>query len=545
MIDISDPFIKDNFSVFPFWIFFLYAEIHYTFKLFFSRFKTNEPEIIADAPHRVEPNTPIPILCLIKDANDYPIKLNTITIELIYNRENIEKKTFNFYGSDIESKWWYKLFEVEPISGFGGNLWINVIFTVQIKGKIKRIYNDNYKLTSHAPLKVHVAHEPIPKFDGLLYGDLHYHSNLTADQVEFGAPIEESAKMAKAMGFGFLCLTDHSYDIDDIIDNPLKNDPEIPKWKEMHSVAKSYKDFIVIPGEEVSCGNHYRMNVHMLMLNNKEFIRGSGDSAERWFRTTPEHSVKEILSEIEPNAVAFAAHPEERPPLLQKVLLRRGKWGWKDYIQVNLSGLEVLNGAINDSFHSGIHEWVNLILQGKKLSIVAGTDAHGNFNRFRQIGFPFFTMREHENQIFGKTRTGVFVDDEPTKEKIISSLRNGNCIITDGAIAKIIAKDEKDKIYQMGDEIHNNIRSISVHVKSTIEYGKLKDIKLIIGDVANGKEEILMNISGSAIKERYDDEYSFEDNIQINNTPDFCYIRAELKSEKSVCLTNPIWVRKN
>ena len=51
---------------------FLYAETHYRFKYFFSFLKKQEPELLADAPHRVEPGKDIPILILSKDADRYP-----------------------------------------------------------------------------------------------------------------------------------------------------------------------------------------------------------------------------------------------------------------------------------------------------------------------------------------------------------------------------------------------------------------------------------------------------------------------------------------
>ena len=38
----------------------LYAETHYRFKYFFSFLKKNEPEILADIPHRLEPNAALP-----------------------------------------------------------------------------------------------------------------------------------------------------------------------------------------------------------------------------------------------------------------------------------------------------------------------------------------------------------------------------------------------------------------------------------------------------------------------------------------------------
>ena len=47
----------------------LYAEMHYRWWPLPSRYFRKEPEILADAPRRVEPGQPLPLLLLVKDAN--------------------------------------------------------------------------------------------------------------------------------------------------------------------------------------------------------------------------------------------------------------------------------------------------------------------------------------------------------------------------------------------------------------------------------------------------------------------------------------------
>ena len=53
----------------------LYPEIHYLFKYFpFSRYRIREPEMIADAPFRIEPGQDIPVLLLLKDGKQFSSK---------------------------------------------------------------------------------------------------------------------------------------------------------------------------------------------------------------------------------------------------------------------------------------------------------------------------------------------------------------------------------------------------------------------------------------------------------------------------------------
>ena len=498
----------------------LYAEIHYGI---FSRLKKKEPEIIADAPHRVEPGSPIPLLCLIKDADKYPVRLRRVKTHLLYEDGQLEEKEWRIGDKFISQRLWHRIFLVEPKGGFWGGVKLDVNLEVETEKGTLWVKNDNYRQTSHRPLEVYVARSPLPRFENWHFGDLHYHSSYTDDRVEFGAPLEVAAIMGKAIGLSFFCPTDHSYDLDE--------------WEDLLSRAEN-SDFIIIPGEEVSCTNHQGRNVHLLVLNSREFIPGSGDAAEHWLRTRSEHQIPEVLEKMSKETLAFAAHPEITPPVLEYILIRRGKWYLRDYLHDGLTGLQILNGFKGEDFHRGLRRWVELLLKGRRLFIVAGNDAHGNFNRFRQIGLPFLTMREHRKQIFGRARTGVYVRGKPTREGIIKALKRGCSIITDGPIAVFTVKNEKGVEARIGEEIRGSKFSIKIKAKSSEEFGELGRLILWAGDLSLRREMRFKCM------DKFKDPFLFEGEIQVQN-PFFSYLRIDLRSkEGGRCLTNPIWINK-
>ena len=69
------------------------------------------------------------------------------------------------------------------------------------------------------------------------------------------------------MGLNFVAFTDHSYDLDDLADNFQKNDPNLQKWDhfkaEVTEVQLKQDKLLIIPGEEVSVGNHKNQNIHL------------------------------------------------------------------------------------------------------------------------------------------------------------------------------------------------------------------------------------------------------------------------------------------
>jgi len=274
----------------PFFI--SYAEIHYHLKYIFPKYYLKQPEIIADIPIRIIKliSNKLPVLIIIKDSHLFPIILNKVTIK-IRGKEKTITKIFTL-NIKISQTYYSKILFVDLIDLKPEQfLDISVFFMIQQNKKNFTFLNDNYNKLSIETFQCYYAKEKLPYPKYWFAGEPHYHSNYTSDQVEFGADIKSTVKLAKSIGLSWLFVTDHSYDLDDLEMNYLKNDPSITKWEKMHKDVRDCNNnkFRVIAGEEVSIGNSKGRNVHLLAINNEEFIEGSGDSAEIWFHNKPQH----------------------------------------------------------------------------------------------------------------------------------------------------------------------------------------------------------------------------------------------------------------
>ncbi|MFZ5517814.1 MAG: CehA/McbA family metallohydrolase [Candidatus Zhuqueibacterota bacterium] len=525
----------------------LYAETHYKFKGIYSRFFKREPEIIADAPIRVEPGQAIPVVLLVKDAFRYPIRLKSVTIELRQGDAVLQKHDFLLNENLDSQRYWHRLFHINAPQGVAGGIEIDVIIQIEINGRTKTYRNDNYRISSHLPLRVHLAADSLPRFPGWHFGDFHYHSNYTEDQVEFGAPLPVAAEMARAMGLSFFAVTDHSYDLDDREDSWVINDPALPKWmrlrEEVAALNAQFSGFAILPGEEVSAGNSRNRNVHLLIINDPRFYSGKGDGAEQWFSTAPDLAIPQILDAMAPEALALAGHPEMPFPFLQWLLIRRGRWGAADFAHARLHGMQLWNGEFDQSFHRGSTNWIRMLLGGRRMVIVAGNDAHGNFNRFRQIGFPFFTMRETNGQLFGKMRTAVQLTGEVSVPNIIGAVKKGAVQITTGPVVDLTARNERGENAGPGDEIAGRRFEIICKTRSTPEFGKLKQVRIILGELGQRRERTLLE--RDAFQSPFDDEVQ----VGLSELTGASYIRVEVTSEMvdqvaGRCFSNPVWFNK-
>jgi len=482
----------------------LYAEIHYRFKGVPSRLFMREPEIIADVPHRLEPGSPLPILLIIKDAKRFPIRLRSISTDIANELGEQYRVVLLKEPQPIHDYYWWRVEHVTLPPSMSGRLRVNVIFDYENqRGRMKHAVNDNYRGVSHAPLFTYASTEPLPTLPGYISGDLHYHTDGTDDQVEFGAPIEATAAMAKAMGLHFFAATDHSYDIDDLPENYLQNDPELRRWHEQRRKIAEWNakqnGVMILPGEEVSCANHRGRNVHSLILGHSQFLPGSGDGAERWFHTRAELSIEEILEKLDENAAAFAAHPRARTPFLEWLLLRRGRWQHQDFLHQRLDGLQIWNGHPAGTAE-GLHAWRNLLLSGRKLVLVAGNDAHGNFNRFRQVGFPFLLMRGHRLHIFGRARTVacpsvVSANTNDDSQRLIAALRNGNSCISTGPVIDLQVINRAGHVFHMGETAHGEMAAVKITALSNHEFGEIERLKIWFGDLRKRREGIFFEKS--------------------------------------------------
>lgn len=523
----------------------LYAETHYRFRSFISLLRKNEPEILADAPHRLEPGSPLPLLIIAKDAHQYPCTLRQVRVEIREQSKKVYQAELLREPKPLNERLWWEIFKLD-VSKWAGWLELDVFMTLERRGKVRTYRSDNHRTSSHNPLRVFVANDPLPRFANLHLGDAHTHSSYTDDQVEFGPPLKASRELCQAMGLSFFCVTDHSYDLDDHVDTYLANHPDLPKWsalqREIDELNGSSSAFTIVRGEEVTSRNANGKNVHLLLYGNRIFLAGSGDGAERWFQTRSEHSIAEVLRGKEDGAAAYAAHPREHVPLFQRLLLGRGNWSDGDLQTEGLHGIQYANGSIGNGFSSGKQAWIRALLAGKRLFAIAGNDAHGNFNRFRQIGVPFLKIKEMDSQVFGKMRTGVFVEGAPTEISVVEALRQGNAIITDGPVvqAVIVARDG-GRILPRGSAREDTAR-LSLRVVSTPEFGEVTTVQIILGELQENQEKTVVSFN-----ERMGLDVAKEVVIRPKGP---CYVRVEaftstenlFDQQTHWCFTNPIWI---
>ncbi len=523
-----------------------YAEIHYDFKGVYSFLKHAFPEILADAPHRLEPGHPLPVTVLVKDAHQYPVHLKKIVAEGKFDN-GIPVRHILFEGDQVlQNPWWHRMFQVPLPPRVTGFLHIDVLFEIKKRGKRFLFKNDNYRGTGHAPLKIRVSGSALPRFPGLLYGDLHTHSNFTSDQVEFGAPLQAVQETGAALGLDFVGVTDHSYDLDDCENNYLQNDPRLRKWKRFRreiaewNARANQKTAVLIPGEEVTVRNARGRNVHFLVLNSRRFFKGTGDGAEKWFKFYSEHTIAEVLENLPPEAVAVAAHPGTPAPRLEYLLVNRGRWEERDLAHAGLTGLQIVNGAFDTGFREGLRLWKRALARGTRIFIFAGTDAHGNFNRYRQIRFPFFKMVERTDQILGEKRTALLVKKR-TVAGILEALRAGRGFLTDGPALFFEAANTAGARVTFGENISGREISLTGRVLSSPEFGAVASVRLLQGEIrpenSHGREKILKVLTTDS------GDFSRAFTLQVTLPRGRCvYFRLEASTKTGKrALSNPIW----
>jgi len=520
----------------PIW---MYAELHYRLPFFKGLLYKKQPEIIFDIPHRVETEY-LPLLLLIKDAHLFPIQIRKVLITL---KDHNNGKTLDHFSLSenlgLYQKWFSKTYPLQISSYQGQLLQIQCDLDIQLNGKSLRITNDNYPQLSGRDFKVFIDPVPLPAGQNWLWGDLHTHSSWTEDQVEFGVPAESIPPLATAMGLSFCALTDHSYDLDDQLDSWTRTDPQLTRWKESRSqigrLNHSNDDFLIIPGEELSVDNGRGENIHLAILNNEQFFPGSGDGLERGFRQLSEFHYARVLDQLPDNTLAFAAHPFEQPKFSHHLLIKRGTWNSWDYHH-RLSGYQIINGHLKNGFHEGKHIWISQLLKGYRQYIYAGNDAHGSFNRFREMNIPLLRLQESQRQIFGHFRTGVLMKNSASVKNLIYNLKKGSVIVSNGPFIDLSLESLSNKSYPIGSQMPQKPKSIQLSAQSSPYFGKLKKIVIYLGDFKQSQESIFRSLSVSQ------KGHHFILELPADSLPDQGYIRAELYTHRDrFAFTNPIW----
>jgi len=522
----------------------------------------NEPyrrEIIADGPWRIEPaQAQVPIYVLVKDAaedtENPAYYLDSVEIwtqafrggRWIDDRQlknvtygiKIENQRYNLY----ENGDWYDVIMLDRVGKDVKNksytLNGEIRFHVKIKGRTYWLLPSNWD----SYFKVYISPSSLPKLSNWYAGDTHYHSSYSDNFVEFGGPIGATLKMGKAIGLDWVTITDHSFDLDDVNQTRQTNDPN-DKWNSLRSEVTAISDpvFKMILGEEVSAGNALGTNVHFLCYGLEgaaTFIPGDGDD---WWdhleSTVPTISLSDAISRCNTyGGVGYAAHPAAYDEDSARYL-NRGNWTASDYALGGYRGLQIWN-TITDNwsfFEEGMKVWVEQLLNGRRLFIAGGTDAHGDFSNASIFNpNPDVWGVIYHNSSFGRVRTYVYTTSF-SNAGILNALKKGHSIITDGPLVvfDIGGTTIGDTYYGTeGDSLTLNITWVS-----TSEFGEISKITVIKGDIISKNETVIAEIVPQR-KERF----SGNKLVPITAGAKTYYRLNATTALDRKAFTNPIWV---
>jgi hypothetical protein len=350
--------------------------------------------------------------------------------------------------------------------------------------------------------------------------------------------------MTKANGLNFCAVTDHSYDLACTVGNYLKPDPTLDRWRLFRAEFDKNNDFqsIVIPGEEVSCLNSHGEVVHLCGLNLREFIPGNLDGARKGRNRDPQISLADAIKKIhDQGGIAIAAHPGSRMGFMQRLLLTRGNWSLPDLMQ-SVDGMQIMNNGISSMLDRGKVLWKNMLHKGSKVPLIAGNDAHGDFNRYRAITTPFLNISDRLDRFFGNGKTGIY-GQPGTIPEILDAIRQGKTFITTGPFLSlsITGKPSGDQAISYSP-ISPEINRIFIHVRSTAEFGRINEIKVLAGK-NEGFEEFVV------FSRNYNNEnrFSIDAEIDINSLKKgMIYLRAEAMCNSpqkipSMAFTSPVY----
>ncbi|MBC8193762.1 MAG: CehA/McbA family metallohydrolase [Candidatus Marinimicrobia bacterium] len=519
----------------------LYAETHFRFRIPFSRYFKQEPELIFDTPWRLEPGQNLCIFLVVKDAHLYPVHLGSVEIEVSQNNRILYTRNWTLDQNSKDRQIDFE-FSFSDCDLPCGEVEINPTLTYSISGKQRRLQLDNYRGTKKTPLRVTIAKEGLPKLTGWQAGDTHLHSSLTNDQIEFGASLEQTRKAAQLLGLNFITATDHSYDLDDQPDDYLKNDPELEKWnqsREHITTLNKENQLTIIPGEEISVANARGATVHFLHFNDPVYFPGSGDSGEDWPQLKSQLSIDDVLAQRSPQTVSVGAHTAYKFPWFQRVLLKRGFWESQDHNNPELDGVQILCGTpAYSAFHTSRQLWIDALLRGHKLGVYGGSDGHGNFNRNWHVTLPMWSLGTHEDQIFAQSRT-IVRSDSLDASAIVDAMKHRRTALSTGPMGDLTITSG-GSAYGIGDTINakkNETLTICYRGLSTEEFGVAMDVTLYAGDLEAREETLLFHDSEVL------DGFEITQNFII---PGKSYLRLEISSHGSrwpgIYVSSPIWI---
>jgi predicted metal-dependent phosphoesterase TrpH len=462
----------------------LYAETHFRFfrwmpSLLYKRF----PEIVFDCPRRINPHSDLPVTLIINDTFSQPISLCDISIAI----NQIGDKPVLFTFSDISlcevshdfsdnQKVYTILLKRDKLPA--GTIFLNCKATFLYRGKTFDVLNDNLQTSSKFPLHCYISDTYPPGDQDCMYGDMHFHTQYSQSHVEFGPPLDAVDITAKVSGLDFVAITDHSYDLCCSMKNYLTEETSLPRWNSLQRQYEKKHDVLFLRGEEISCLNSNGNVIHLCGIGIKEYINGSSDGARRKKVTGADLSIDKAISRIHSQGgVAYAAHPGSKKTLMQFLFLNRGTWTQKDIDTNAITGVQAFNGSYKGAWERGKKLWLTALQKGKKLALVAGNDAHGDFNRYRAIKIPFISILDNNERFMGFGKTGVYSRCQ-SEQAILDCIKKGKTFITTGPYVNICDASDSSVSLVSFEKSSASQTNLLLIVKSSGEFGSIRQLSL-------------------------------------------------------------------
>lgn len=525
----------------------LYAETHFTFfrgqpSLLFKR----EPEILFDMPRRLGPGQDLPVVLVLNDIARFPATVEQI--QLAVSDGTGEQRVYDFdpgaahvVEHPFAERCRVYLLHISGEHLSAGLVHVNGKASVRRGRRLLQVMNDNFAGASHLCMSCLVSGQDLPGTDKCSYGDMHTHSQFSESHVEFGLPLEAMSLLAGAYGFRFVCVTDHSYDLSTRIDDYLTSDVSAPRWDlQGREFERQRSGALLIRGEEVSCLNSRGEVVHLCGAGLSSYIPGSLDGARRGRSREPQVSVAEALERIhEQGGIAYAAHPGAAPGLLQRMLLKRGRWHEGD-IREDLDGVQASNGDFDRQWEHSSRLWRAGLASGKRVPVIGGSDAHGDFNRYRCIRSPFLSIGEYFQRYLGYIRTGVY-GQVGSFGDLRAAVQKGKTFVTSGPFLDIRRDSTGESVVgetlDVGDD-----RTLTVTAQSTPEFGHVISAR-VLGLKRGSRREV---VTGEWRPR--DDSHEIIPKMTLPSSIDqYRYLRAECECERlhgarCFAATSPVYV---
>jgi hypothetical protein len=515
----------------------LYAETHFRFFRWFPSFLfARQPEVVFDAPRRIGPGHDLPVILVVNDLERFPATLSDCAVAVSHPNAGIKRFVFNNLDDyekyhPLQSNIRAFVLPIPRADLPEGRIFINARVTVSCAGgRHYTVLNDNLRTSTKGAFTCSIVNDQLPGSEFCRYGDIHLHSNYSQSHVEFGPPLPAIDAVAHASGLSFIAITDHSYDLACSTNDYLVTDPGQTKWRLFQEEIAQCGNCatLILPGEEISCLNGKMEVVHLCGIAIKRFLPGSLDGARKGRKKQQQLSLKDAVRLIhDQGGIAFAAHPGAQPGFLSRILLRRGTWSKSDLAASGIDAMQVLNSGFSKSWQNGKNMWIDRLQNGIKMPLLAGNDAHGDFNRYRATKIPFLAISDLHDRYMGCGKTGIY-GNHATIEKITRAIADGETFVTTGPFAGISSSPSPFNSVVSHRPIPGDTTTLFVNAKSSKEFGPVHAIDCFAGVRGNPVENNILSIKVPG------DSFAICEKIDIAGLPfKPMYIRAEVRCSAS------------